>query len=104
MSGETIPGVATSEGLTTLVDLVVKAGLAETLSGDGPFTVFAPNDEAFAKLPQELLDTLANDVELLKKVLTYHVVAGKVMSSDVQNDQLAPSVEGSELRTNVYLR
>merc|ERR1711992_270154 len=61
----------TKAGATTLVDLVVKAGLAETLSTSGPFTVFAPDNDAFARLGDSVLETLGSDVELLKKVLLY---------------------------------
>ena len=68
----------------TLMKAIEAAGLVDTLKGDGPFTVFAPSDEAFAKLPQERLDALLADKDALTKVLTYHVVPGKVMSTDVQ--------------------
>merc|ERR1711962_494801 len=61
----------TKMGATTLVDLVVKAGLADTLSNSGPFTVFAPDNDAFSRVPQSIMDALASDVELLKKVLLY---------------------------------
>merc|ERR1712109_207810 len=81
----------TKAGATTLVDLVVKAGLAETLSGPGPFTVFAPDNNAFAKLPKSLVDALTGDVELLKKVLLYHVIPGVVKSSDITDDLTAAS-------------
>jgi len=94
----------TAAGATTLVDFVVKAGLAETLSGPGPFTVFAPSNDAFAKLPADLVATLMGDVELLKKVLLFHVTSGKVMSTDISNDITVDSVEGSPLRANVYLK
>merc|ERR1719489_394416 len=94
----------TKAGATTLVDLVVKAGLAETLSGPGPFTVFAPDNDAFAKLPTSLVDTLTGDVELLKKVLLYHVIPGIVKSSDITDDLTAASAEGSELRANIYYK
>merc|ERR1712119_75682 len=94
----------TAAGATTLVDFVVKAGLAETLSGPGPFTVFAPDNDAFAKLPADLVDTLMEDVELLKKVLLFHVASGNVMSKDISNDITVDSVEGSPLRANVYLK
>ena len=87
-----------------MVDFVVKAGLAETLSGPGPFTVFAPDNAAFAKLPADLVATLSGDVELLKKVLLFHVLPGSVMSKDVTNDMTAASVEGTNLRANVYLK
>merc|ERR1711892_697607 len=94
----------TAAGATTLVDFVVKAGLAETLSGPGPFTVFAPDNAAFAKLPADLVATLMGDVELLKKVLLFHVASGNVMSKDISNDITVASVEGSPLRANVYLK
>merc|ERR1711915_320419 len=94
----------TAAGATTLVDFVVKAGLAETLSGPGPFTVFAPDNAAFAKLPADLVATLSGDTELLKKVLLFHVLSGNVMSKDVTNDLSVASVEGTELRANVYLK
>merc|ERR1711872_1074003 len=94
----------TAAGATTLVDFVVKAGLAETLSGPGPFTVFAPDNNAFAKLPASLVNTLTGDVELLKKVLLYHVIPGLVKSSDITDDLTAASAEGSELRANVYYK
>jgi len=94
----------TEAGATTLVDLVVKAGLADTVSNGGPFTVFAPTNEAFAKLPTELVNTLTSDVELLKKVLLFHVVSGEVYSKDLSNDLSVNSVEGSPLRVNIYLK
>jgi len=68
----------------TLMKAIEAAGLVDTLKGEGPFTVFAPSDEAFAKLPQERLDALLADKDALTKVLTYHVVPGKVMSTEVQ--------------------
>jgi len=69
---------------TTLAQLLTDAGLVETLKGDGPFTVFAPTDEAFAALDPATLEAVQNDPELLKRVLTYHVVAGEVMAADVE--------------------
>ena len=66
----------------TLVSLVERADLVNTLKGLGPFTVFAPTDEAFAKLPKELVQKLLHDKALLKTVLTYHVVAGQVLAKD----------------------
>lgn len=68
----------------TLVKLVGDAGLVDTLKGAGPFTVFAPTDEAFAKVPAATLEMLGKDKEKLKKVLLYHVVSGKVMAKDVK--------------------
>ena len=67
----------------TLAALVTKAGLADTLATGGPFTVFAPTDAAFAKVPQATLDALAQNPDLLKSVLLYHVVPGKVTAADV---------------------
>ena len=71
--------------LSTLNALIVKAGLTDTLKGAGPFTVFAPTNEAFAKVPAKTMDALAKDPALLKAVLTYHVISGKVMAADVKN-------------------
>lgn len=79
----------------TLADLLTKAGLVDTLKGAGPFTVFAPTDEAFAKVDKATLDKLGANVDALKKVLTYHVVAGKVMAADVKAGPVK-TVEGSE--------
>jgi len=99
-----IAEVLNKAGATTLVELVVKAGLAETLSDPGPFTVFAPVNGAFAKLPKDLVDTLTSDVDLLKKVLLYHVVPGAVTSKDITDDLMATSAEGSDLRANIFTR
>jgi len=82
----------------TLVQAVQAAGLAETLSGEGPFTVFAPGDDAFAKLPAGTVESLLNDIPKLKDILTYHVVAGKVMAADVATITSAKTVEGKELK------
>jgi len=68
----------------TLVTALKEAGLVDTLKGPGPFTVFAPTDEAFAKIPKADLDKLLADKKKLKSVLTYHVVSGKVMSADIK--------------------
>ena len=80
----------------TLIAAIQKAGLVETLKGKGPFTVFAPTDAAFAKIPKDQLDALLADKAKLTKVLTYHVVAGKVMAADVKAGP-AKSVEGDNL-------
>ncbi len=82
---------------TTLVAAVEAAGLVETLKGEGPFTVFAPTDEAFAALPDGTVEGLLEDPEALAKVLTYHVVAGKVMSGDLTNEMMAPTVNGADI-------
>jgi uncharacterized surface protein with fasciclin (FAS1) repeats len=82
---------------STLVAAVKAAGLVETLKGKGPFTVFAPTDEAFAKLPAGTVDKLLKDIPQLKKILTYHVVSGKVMAADVTKLKSAKTVEGSDV-------
>jgi uncharacterized surface protein with fasciclin (FAS1) repeats len=84
----------------TLAAAVTAAGLVDTLKGTGPFTVFAPSDEAFAKLPPGTVDGLLKDLPKLKAVLTYHVVAGKVMAADVMklDGQTAATVNGALLK------
>ena len=94
-----IVDTAVSAGsFTTLVAAVQAAGLVDTLKGAGPFTVFAPTDEAFAKLPAGTVESLLNDIPKLTKILTYHVVSGKVMAADVVNLKSAKTVEGSEVK------
>jgi uncharacterized surface protein with fasciclin (FAS1) repeats len=80
----------------TLVTAVQAAGLVDTLKGPGPFTVFAPTDEAFAKIPKDQLDALLKDKAKLTSVLTYHVVPGKVMAKDVKAGKVK-TVQGSEI-------
>jgi uncharacterized surface protein with fasciclin (FAS1) repeats len=80
----------------TLVTAIEAAGLTDTLKGTGPFTVFAPTDEAFAKLPAGTVDALLKDKAKLTKILTYHVVAGQVMAKDVKPGKVT-TVEGSKL-------
>lgn len=89
-----------TENLSTLVKALKAAGLVETLEGEGPFTVFAPTNEAFNKLPEGTLESLLmpENKEKLKQILTYHVVAGKVASGDLVNGMTAETVEGSEIR------
>ncbi|MBC1216695.1 fasciclin domain-containing protein [Trichormus variabilis ARAD] len=82
----------------TLVAAVKAAGLVDTLKGVGPFTVFAPTDEAFAKLPQGTVDALLKDIPKLKKILTYHVVSGKVLAADVVKLKSATTVQGSDVK------
>lgn len=97
-----IVDTAVSAGsFNTLVKAVQAAGLAQTLKGPGPFTVFAPTDEAFAKLPAGSLEALLANPEKLKQVLTYHVVAGKVMASDVVKLKEAKTVQGSAAKVRV---
>jgi uncharacterized surface protein with fasciclin (FAS1) repeats len=94
-----IVDTAVSAGsFNTLVAAVKAAGLADTLKGAGPFTVFAPTDAAFAKLPAGTVDALLKDIPKLKKILTYHVVSGKVMASDVIKLKSAATVEGSNVK------
>ena len=83
---------------STLVAAVKAAGLVDTLKGAGPFTVFAPTDEAFAKLPAGTVDALLKDIPQLKKILTYHVVSGKVLAADVVKLKSAKTVEGTEVK------
>ncbi|MEX2500214.1 MAG: fasciclin domain-containing protein [Wenzhouxiangellaceae bacterium] len=85
----------------TLVTAVQAAGLVETLKGDGPFTVFAPTDEAFAAIPKADLEALLANREKLTAVLTYHVVSGKVMAADVVSLDSATTVQGSDIDINV---
>ncbi|WP_296427051.1 fasciclin domain-containing protein [Yoonia sp.] len=82
---------------TTLVAAVQAAGLVDTLKGEGPFTVFAPTDEAFAALPEGTVESLLADPEALAAILTYHVIAGKVMSTDLTNDMMATTVNGADV-------
>lgn len=82
----------------TLVAAITAAGLGDTLSGTGPFTVFAPTDAAFAKLPAGTVDGLLKDIPKLKKILTYHVVSGKVMAADAAKLHSAKTVEGGEIK------
>ncbi|AFZ30970.1 beta-Ig-H3/fasciclin [Gloeocapsa sp. PCC 7428] len=82
----------------TLVTAIKAANLVDTLKGAGPFTVFAPTDEAFAKLPKGTVDALLKDIPKLKKILTYHVVSGKVMAADVVKLKSATTVEGSDVK------
>ena len=98
MSNKTIVDVAQEAGsFTTLIAAVKAAGLDETLSGAGPFTVFAPTDEAFAKLPEGTVEALLKDKAKLSSILTYHVVSGKVMAKDVAGMTSAKTVEGGEV-------
>lgn len=83
----------------TLVAAVQAADLVETLKGDGPFTVFAPTDDAFAALPEGTVEELLKpeNKDKLTAILTYHVVPGKVMSTDLTDGMMAATVEGSEI-------
>jgi uncharacterized surface protein with fasciclin (FAS1) repeats len=84
----------------TLAAAVTAAGLVDTLKGAGPFTVFAPTDDAFAKLPAGTVDALLKDIPKLTGILTYHVVAGKVLAADVVklDGKSAKTVNGAEVK------
>ena len=102
-SDKTVVEIAAgNDDFSTLVAAVKAAGLAETLSGDGPFTVFAPTNEAFSKLPEGTVETLLKpeNKEKLAAVLTYHVVAAKVMAADVKAGKVA-TVNGAEATITV---
>lgn len=88
--------IAAKPELSTLNGLVVKAGLTDTLKGTGPFTVFAPTNAAFAKVPAKTMEDLGKDPVKLKAVLTYHVVPGKVVAADVKNGNVK-TVNGANL-------
>jgi len=89
-------------GANTLLQFISAAELNATLEGDGPFTVFAPTDAAFAALPADLVNDLENNRTLLTEVLLYHVVSGDVRSSALANEMLADSVGGPQIRFNIY--
>jgi uncharacterized surface protein with fasciclin (FAS1) repeats len=90
-----------SERFNTLVSLVKKAGLASTLSGSGPFTVFAPTDAAFAKVPQATLDALAADRAKLKAVLLYHVAKGRLPAAKVVKRSSIKTLNGASVSVRV---
>jgi len=103
-TGDDIVDVAVANGsFTTLVAAVKQAGLVETLKGEGPFTVFAPTDEAFADLPAGTVESLLRpeNRDKLTAILTYHVVPGKVMASDVVKLSSAKTVQGSSVSIEV---
>lgn len=97
-AGKDIVDTAVGAGqFKTLVAAVKAAELVDTLKGKGPFTVFAPTDEAFAKIPKEKLEALMKDQKALTAVLTYHVVPGKVMAADVVKLDSAKTVQGKSI-------
>ena len=99
-SKDIVDNAVNSKDHTTLVAAVKAAGLVETLKGEGPFTVFAPTNEAFSMLPKGAVDNLLKpeNKSKLTKVLTYHVVAGAYKSSDLKNGQMLKTVEGEDLK------
>lgn len=86
-----------SDNFKTLVTAVKEAGLVDTLKSPGPFTVFAPTDEAFAKLPPGTIQTLVQNIPQLTRILTYHVVSQKLMKADLEKVNTVTSVEGSSI-------
>ncbi len=96
--GDIVAVASETADFSTLVAAVSAAGLVETLQGDGPFTVFAPTNEAFAALPAGVLDALLlpENVDVLAQILTYHVVSGAVLAADVTDGEV-PTVEGQNL-------
>lgn len=99
----TIPQLATSEGLKTLVTAVTAANLATVLSGKGPFTVFAPTDAAFENLPKGVLASLLKpeNIKALVQVLEYHVVSGEVVAADLKNGQHVKTLEGQNVNISI---
>ena len=97
-----IVDTAVADGrFTTLAAALEAAGLVETLKGEGPFTVFAPTDEAFAKLPEGTVEALLQDIPALTDILLYHVVSGEVMAADVVNLESAETVSGKSISIKV---
>ena len=100
--GKDIVETAVAAGsFNTLAKALTAAGLVETLKGKGPFTVFAPTDEAFAKLPAGTIEKLLADKKALTEVLTYHVVAGRVTAADVSKLSSAKTVQGQDVSVRV---
>lgn len=100
-AGTIVEIASQNDSFDTLVKAVKAAGLAETLQGEGPFTVFAPTDEAFSQLPEGTLEELLANPEQLRRVLTYHVVSGRVTAEQVQGMSSAQTVLGQELGISV---
>ena len=100
-AGDIVDTAVKAGQFNTLVTAVKAAGLVDTLKGEGPFTVFAPTDAAFAKLPAGTVEGLLQNPEKLKQVLLYHVVAGKVMAADVVKITSARTVQGSSATVKV---
>ncbi len=101
MKKDIVDTAVAAGSFSTLVTAVQAAGLVETLKSEGPFTVFAPTDEAFAAIPAADLEALLADKEKLTAVLTYHVVPGKVLAADVVGLDSATTVQGSDIDIKV---
>ena len=102
-SKDIVDTAADAGSFTTLLAAAEAAGLVETLKGDGPFTVFAPTDDAFAARPEGTVDTLLmpENKDQLTAILTYHVVPGKVMSTDLSDGMMAETVQGQEITVSL---
>lgn len=101
VSSDLVETASETPGLSILVDLVAQAGLVETLKGDGPFTVFAPTNNAFRALPTGTLSMLARDIDALTEVLLYHVVADEILSQDLVDGALVTTVLGSDVSVSL---
>lgn len=93
-----IVDAAMTSGMTKLAEAIKAAGLVDTLKGPGPFTVFAPTDEAFNKIPKADWDMLMNDPAKLKEVLTLHVCEGRMLAADLKDHEYLQALSGGELR------
>ncbi|MGD6808337.1 MAG: fasciclin domain-containing protein [Candidatus Bathyarchaeia archaeon] len=93
-----VDAAVSSGNFNTLVKAVQAAGLVDTLKGSGPFTVFAPTDEAFAKLPAGTIDALLKDIPKLKNILLFHVAEGKMTAADLDKHEYLQALNGGELR------
>jgi uncharacterized surface protein with fasciclin (FAS1) repeats len=101
VSNTVVDIIVNSDDHTTLETAVVAAGLVETLSGEGPFTVFAPTDAAFAALPAGTLDAVLADIDLLTAILTYHVVGGTALSTDLADGQVVTTLNGADVTVTI---
>jgi len=99
-SSDIVDTAIAAGSFNTLVAAVKAAGLVDTLKSPGPFTVFAPTDDAFAKLPEGTVEALLKDKEKLTAILTYHVVPGKLMAADVVSKSSLKTVQGQSLRVS----
>ena len=90
-----------SEDHNTLETAVITAGLVDALSGEGPFTVFAPTDDAFNALPEGTLDAVLADMDLLTSILTHHVASGSVLSTDLSDGMMVTTLNGTELMVTI---
>ena len=98
MQADIVDTAVAAGSFTTLTAALDAAGLVDTLKSEGPFTVFAPTDDAFAALPEGTVDTLLEDPQGdLTQILTYHVVPGKILSTDLSDGMTATTVQGSDL-------